>query len=205
MVSAGDTSYGMNNNSSSSSSSSSSGDPQHYGGGGYSDSSTGTVDTGQSVPIMPTVPATSSDASGDVSVDTKALKQFADNLETISETVGSARERVVGLKPIAPGTFPEATALKAKISGGDGGGGLQDGLAVSMHDLRQALMDIADKIRTMANKYSTMEELNEKAGSELHQLMQSAQSDLQSFQQHSAAVGQAAGADSPPTSGSTTV
>lgn len=208
MVSAGDTNYGMNNDSSSSSSdssdSSSDGDPEHYSGGEYTNSSTGTIDTGQKMPDMPTPPKGSSESGGDVSVDTTALKKFADNLDTIAAAVSGARKRVDGLLPIAPGTFTEAVALKAKISGGTGGGGLQEGLTVSMHDLNQALSDTADKIRTMANKYATLEEVNDKAGTELSQLMQSARSELQSFQQHSAAVGQSTGTDSSPAPSGTT-
>lgn len=180
----------------SSSSDSSSDDPKPYGGGDYHDTGTGTIDTGQAMPLMPTIPGIPRSGYGtDVSVDTMALKKFADNLDTIAEAVGKARDRVDNLQPIRPGTFTEATTLKAKISGGDGGGGLQEGLSLSMHDLRQALMETAEKIRTMADKYSTLEEVNSKAGSELSQLLQSAQSDLQAFQQDSAAVGQSVGGD----------
>ncbi|MGW7578911.1 hypothetical protein [Streptomyces sp. NPDC054765] len=194
----------MNNSSSSSSSNSSSDEPQHYQGGDYQDTSTGTVDASQALPDMPVIPATSS-GGGDVSVDTTALKKFADNLDTIAEAVGGARDRVVNLQQIRPGSFTEATTLKEKISGGSGGGGLQDGLAKSMHDLRQSLMDVADRIRTMANKYSTLEELNGKAGNELHQLMQTAQTDLQKFQSDSAGLGQELGShSSAPTPSSTT-
>ncbi|MFD7917709.1 hypothetical protein ACFV3R_00475 [Streptomyces sp. NPDC059740] len=211
MVSAGDTNYGMNNDSSSSSSSSSSDDsssggtygdkddPQHYDGGEYDGSTSGTVNTGQSVPDMPPpVASDDSDNGGDVSVDTMALKRFADNLDTIADAVGGARTRVDHLAPILPGKFKEAETLQAKISGGpQGGGGLQQGLVDSMHGLRQALMETAEKIRAMANKYDTLEELNNKAGSELTDLMQTAQRDLQAFQQDTTSLGQSAGTDVP--------
>ncbi|MFE3885224.1 hypothetical protein ACFXPQ_20345 [Streptomyces lydicus] len=197
MVSPGDTTYGNNNSSYDSSSSSSSDDPQHYQGGAYDDTSKGTVDTSQTIPVLPKIPVTSTSGGGDVSVDTTALKKFADNLDTIAEVVRGAMDRVDHIGEIRPGTFTEADALKAKISGP---GGLKEGLVKAMHDVRQSLMDIADKIRTLANKYSTLEELNGKAGNELHQLIQDAQTDLQSFQRDSAVLGQQLGADKPSSS-----
>lgn len=200
MVSAGDTNYGMNNNSSSSSSSddtstdSSTGEGV-YDGADFNPNSKGTVDTGQPMPDMPDGLQTDSGNGGDVSVDTKVLKQFADNLETIGEGVKKAWDRADQIQPIKPGLFTEALDLKGKINGSSGSGGLQQNLALSLDSLQTALTHTAEGIRTLANKYSTMEEVNAKAGSELHSLMSQASTDLQQFQQHSSAAGQSLESD----------
>jgi hypothetical protein len=72
----------------------------------------------------------------------------------------------------------------------------------SLTALRTALMDTAEGIRTLASKYSTIEEINQNAGNELSQLIQQAQSDLASLQSatgdsSAAPAAQPAGASQP--------
>ncbi|SDO76177.1 hypothetical protein [Actinacidiphila guanduensis] len=157
--------------------------PQSYPGGAYVPGS-GTVDTGQRIPDMPDVPRVLGNGSGTVSADTTALKVFADNLETIYEDLGTARQKVNDLQPLRAGgeQFVEAQTLTSKITGPRGGEGLQGNYLTSLHALRKALKDTADGIRDIAAKYSTIEELNAKAGSDLTHLIQDAQSDIQKLQ-----------------------
>jgi hypothetical protein len=157
--------------------------PQSYPGGAYVPGS-GTVDTGQRIPDMPDVPRVLGNGSGNVSADTTALKVFADNLETIYEDLGTARQKVNDLQPLRAGgeQFVEAQTLTSKITGPRGGEGLQGNYLTSLHALRKALKDTADGIRDIAAKYSTIEELNAKAGSDLTHLIQDAQSDIQKLQ-----------------------
>jgi hypothetical protein len=133
---------------------------------------------------MPDVPRVLGNGSGSVSADTTALKVFADNLETIYEDLGTARQKVNDLQPLRAGgeQFVEAQTLTSKITGPRGGEGLQGNYLTSLHALRKALKDTADGIRDIAAKYSTIEELNAKAGSDLTHLIQDAQSDIQKLQ-----------------------
>jgi hypothetical protein len=169
-------------NGSGGSASSGSNSPQAYSGGLYTDTSTGSIDTGQPLPAMP-APAVGPGGSGTTSVDTSSLKTFADNLDTISAALGHARTKLNGLQPIRPGgsEFVEAQALKSKVSGDHGDGGLQQSFVTSLHALRTALEDTAEGIRTLAGKYSTIEEINAKAGTELHQLIDTANTDVQAI------------------------
>jgi hypothetical protein len=157
---------------------------QPYTGGAFSDSSQGSIDTSQQIPKMPHVPGASGDGSANLSVDTTALKTFADNLDTIADALGRARTRLDQLQPVRAGgsEFVEAQNLASKITGNNGGEGLQENFVTSLTALRTALMDSAEGIRKIAGNYSTIEEINQKAGSDLNQLLQQAQGDLQKLQ-----------------------
>ncbi|MEU2778027.1 hypothetical protein ABZ646_35355 [Streptomyces sp. NPDC007162] len=153
--------------------------PEQYNGGTYTDSSTGNIDQ-STLPAVPRVPGSSAQGDGKTSVDTSSLKQFADNLGTLADALGEARTRVENLKPVACGTFNEAKSLAQSVTGDNG---LQPNYSKSLHLLRQALMDTADSVKTLAGKYSTIEDMNQKAGNDLQQLIQGAQSDTQALQQ----------------------
>ncbi|MEU9348161.1 hypothetical protein AB0D74_43905 [Streptomyces sp. NPDC048278] len=155
-------------------------EPQQYSGGTYTDGSTGHIDQG-SLPRIPAIPGIPSQgANGQTSVDTSSLKKFADNLDALTDSLGGARTRVVNLQPIAAGTFNEAKTLAQAVTGDNG---LQSNYGNSLHLLRQALMDTANSIRSLATKYSTIEEMNQKAGNDLQQLIQGAQGDIQALEQ----------------------
>ncbi|MCX4428686.1 hypothetical protein [Streptomyces mirabilis] len=155
-------------------------EPQQYSGGAYSDSSQGTIDHSM-LPALPTfsIPGVSEDGSGNVKVDTSVLKKYADNLDALAETIGTAWTRVMHLKDLAPGGFKEAGELKEAVTGDKG---LRPNYSDALHDLRTALMDAAVNLRTLATKYSTIEELNQKGGDELRTLITTAQTDLQKLQ-----------------------
>ncbi|WP_159055635.1 hypothetical protein, partial [Streptomyces griseorubiginosus] len=159
--------------------------PQPYPGGPYVPGN-GTVDTGQRIPDPPDVPRVLGNGSGNVSADTTALKIFADNLETIYGELDTARQKleVENLLPLRAGAdeFVEAHNLTSMITGPRGGEGLQGNYLTSLHALKKALQDTADGIREIAAKYSTIEELNAKAGSDLTDLIQNVQSDIQKLQ-----------------------
>lgn len=112
-------------------------------------------------------------------MDTSSLKKFADNLDTLAEALGGAKTRVDNLQAIAAGTFNEAKALAQTVTGENG---LQPNYSKSLHLLRQALMDTASSIRSLATKYSTIEEINQKAGSDLSNLIQQAETDIQALE-----------------------
>ena len=153
--------------------------PQQYTGGTYTDSSTGHIDQ-SALPTVPTIPAIpAQSANGNTSVDTSSLKKFADNLDTLAEALGGAKTRVDNLQAIAAGTFNEAKALAQAVTGQNG---LQPNYSKSLHLLRQALMDTASSIRSLATKYSTIEEINQKAGSDLSNLIQQAETDIQALE-----------------------
>jgi hypothetical protein len=155
-------------------------EPQQYSGGTYSDGSTGTIDQSE-LPTLPglSIPGVSTDADGNVRVDTKVLKNYADNLDTLAENVGTAWTRVDHLKDLAAGSFKEAKELEAAVTGDEG---LRPHYVDALHHLREALMDTASNLRTLATKYSTIEELNQKGGDDLQTLMTTAAADLQTLQ-----------------------
>ncbi|MCA1217017.1 hypothetical protein [Streptomyces sp. 8L] len=154
---------------------------QPYSGDTYDPSTQGTVDTGQKMPEMPDTPRVTGGSTTHLSVSTSALKVFADNLETIADALGKARNQLDQVAPIRAGAseFAEAQALANKITGADGDESLQQNYLGSLAALRNALIDTADGIRQIAGNYSTIEEVNEKAGSDLSQLLQQAQGDIQ--------------------------
>ncbi|MDH6630478.1 hypothetical protein M2271_008339 [Streptomyces sp. LBL] len=152
-------------------------EPQQYTGGDYSDSSQGALDAG-GLPTIPGVPANGTDTAGSkTSVDTSSLKTFADNLDTLADAVDGAYQRVVNLKPLAPGghSFAEAQNLKKAVTGDKGDAGLQPSFVLALHHLQEGLMKTARAIRDLANKYSSLEDLNREAGKELSGLIKDAQ------------------------------
>jgi hypothetical protein len=184
--------------------------PERYHGGLYTDSSKGHLDH-NTVPSPPSVPPKGQGAGGPTSVDTSSLTKFANNLDTLAEMLGDARNRVGALPDLAAGAFKEAEDLTAVVTGAkpgasaastsgsgsggsssgsssgsgtpddsvDGRGGLRGNFHKSLHDLRQVLMDTAQNVRTLAAKYSTIEELNQKAGEDLRQMISTTEQDLQ--------------------------
>ncbi|MEC3993794.1 hypothetical protein VSR01_09670 [Actinacidiphila sp. DG2A-62] len=120
-----------------------------------------------------------------MSVDTSALKIFADNLDTIASVVKTARQKLDPdhLNPILAGDdrFVEAHNLTSAITGKSGGEGLQQNYLDSLHALCTALEGTAEGIRDIATKYSTIEEVNAKAGNELSDLIREAQGDIQAI------------------------
>jgi hypothetical protein len=189
------------NSSSGDSSGSGSDSPQPYPGGLYTDSSQGHIDQSDAPPDLPTTLTQSgTGGGGNLAVDTSALKQFADNLDTIADALGGARQRLNQLQPIRAGgsEFVEAQNLAKKVTGTSGDGGLQQNTVESLTALRTALMDTADGIRQLATKYSTIEEINQKAGSDLNQLIQQAQGDIQKLQAATGGSGPSTGAPPPP-------
>ncbi|GAA1909025.1 hypothetical protein [Streptantibioticus ferralitis] len=177
--------------------------PQPYQGGLYTDSNPGHINPGQPTPAMPRIPA-SADGGAPLSVDTSALKTFSDNLDTIADALGGARKKLDQLQPVRAGgkEFVEAQNLARKVSGSHGDGGLQHNYVASLTALRTALMDTAEGIRTLANKYSSIEEINQKAGADLHQLLQQAQGDIGKLQQTAGGSGSHSGSSSGSNSGS---
>jgi hypothetical protein len=170
----------LGGNLTSGSSTSTSKTPEQYNGGTYTDGSTGQIDQ-STLPTTPRVPGSPTQgANGQTSVDTSSLKTFAENLGTLADALGQARTRVENLKPVACGTFNEAKKLAQSVTGDNG---LQPNYSKSLHLLRQALMDTADSVKTLAGKYSTIEDMNQKAGNDLQQLIQGAQRDTQALQQ----------------------
>ncbi|MFG2828505.1 hypothetical protein ACGFWI_13770 [Streptomyces sp. NPDC048434] len=173
--------------------------PQAYNGGLYTDSSKGHLDQSEIPPVrLQNIPQEG--ANGKTSVDTSSLKQFADNLDTLAEALGKARDRVDQMPVLAAGAFKEAKELEKVVSGGgktppsDGGKtppsgspgspdvGLRGNYHKALHDLRQVLMESALNVRTLANKYATIEEINRKAGKDLSNLISKAENGLQTLQ-----------------------
>lgn len=148
-----------------------------YDGPGYTEND-GHL-TKSPLPPPPKVPQNGNqNSSGRSSVDTSALKVFADNLDTLAYYLGDAREKVEDLKDLEGGAFKEAEDLKKVVTGTSDAKGLRENLDQSLHDIRTVLMDTAKNIRTLTSKYSSIEEINQKAGSELETLIDTAESEL---------------------------
>ncbi|MEV6028555.1 hypothetical protein [Streptomyces sp. NPDC052036] len=170
-------------------------EPQPYNGGTYTDGSTGHIDK-SSLPPVPAVPVSQKQGNGKTSVDTSSLKKFADNLDTLADMLGDARTRIQGIKDLAAGSFKEAEDLKRAVTGdrpaggtgdstsdsGGSGGGLRGNYYQALHDLRVVLKQTAENIRNLATKYSTIEDINAKAGSDLTNLINQAEGELQTLQ-----------------------
>ncbi len=64
-----------------------------------------------------------------------------------------------------------------------GQGGLRGNYYHALLDLRKSLVDTAQNVRTLAGKYTTIDEINQKAGQDLRDLINTSQKDLNALQQ----------------------
>ncbi len=104
----------------------------------------------------PKVPSTAKSGNGQTTVNTSALKQFADNIDQLTPQIRSTIDDL-GNVTIAAGAFPKAVTLATTITGS---GQLRDNLVSALTSMRDTLEDLSPAIRKIAADYTKSEDLN---------------------------------------------
>ncbi|WP_328605158.1 ESX-1 secretion-associated protein [Amycolatopsis sp. NBC_00345] len=116
----------------------------------------------------PTVPGGSEHpGKGVTTVNTKAMRTFADNMRTLADGPLSKIPGDLDAVNIKPGVF--ATAHDKLIQPIVGEGGLRDTTRTTVQDLVTALNDAADAVTKAANAYENADEANKMTTDEYNQ------------------------------------
>jgi hypothetical protein len=119
------------------------------------------------------------------SVDTDSLTTFASNVQALIAPVEAARTQIQGTS-VQPGAFYHADVMRSAINGsGSGSGSSSPGLAAQyekvLTDLANGLTDVHTAVTSLANKYTSTEELNSMSASDLQTTMSDAVGDFNSL------------------------
>jgi|GEM_PF-4895083 len=105
--------------------------------------------------------------SGAVRVDTHALIYFADMLDKLLEPIGKAVGELKRVN-VRPGNFAAADRIVERVSGP---AGLKKTYSDNLIRLRDGLMLLGKRLRELAKKYDTIEELNGAGATEVAALI----------------------------------
>ncbi|MEU6264572.1 hypothetical protein [Saccharopolyspora shandongensis] len=124
---------------------------------------------------VPKVPGDGGDkkkgGDGVISVNTKALAVFADNVEALRVMIGKSKKKTDEVN-VLPGGFNVAFKLRDKIMGtGDKDPGLKNNVRNYMDGLDIALANVRDEIRKLIVDYDSTEELNKLTTDKLSKVM----------------------------------
>ncbi|GAB1691054.1 hypothetical protein [Krasilnikovia sp. M28-CT-15] len=90
---------------------------------------------------------------GDLSVDGGALRHFAQAMRNAAGQLGPAVDQMRGVR-LRPGAFSVADTIRAGI------GDLAHQYAEKLRNTRDGLLVLADRMEDLADRYTTVEELN---------------------------------------------
>lgn len=108
---------------------------------------------------------------GKISVNTAALKKFADNVESLRVMVENSNTHTANID-ILPGGFHAAYELRKKIMGdGQGAAGLKADTEQYVKKLVVSLANIRDEVRKLVVDYDNAEDLNKITTEKLNTIM----------------------------------
>ena len=121
----------------------------------------------------PRIPQAVSADSGKTVVNTQALTHFGNNINELLAPVSTAQSSVNALAPVAAGAFDKAWTIQGDLTG-DGtrtsaGTDLKTSYGKVLTDLSNGLNDLVSAVKTMAQKYTTTDDLNNMKASDLQQ------------------------------------
>ena len=127
------------------------------------------------VPDVPDVPGGGGDnaggGQGKISVNTQALKKFAENIDSLRQMIADAAKQTDQVD-VKPGGFNAAYQLRDKINGsGDKTPGLRNDVRLYMDKTNKTLEHIRDEVRKMVADYDKSEDLNKLNADKLNQIM----------------------------------
>lgn len=129
------------------------------------------------VPLPPKVPGDGGDGKfngpGKISVNTQALKTFADNLETLRTSLAQSAGAKVKDLDIKPGAFSVAYAMRRRIaySANNADKVLKNDLHEYFRGLDIELANIRDAVRKLVADYDNTEDLNKLGADKLNTIM----------------------------------
>jgi hypothetical protein len=146
----------------------------------YDQTSTGAQDPSTIKPVgdMPKVPNEDTVAPADhdvLTVNTVALRKFANNLATLQEHIDTSA-KYVNLVDVKAGNFGAGYALTKVINLPDGG--LQADTYAFMSSVKETLFDVRTAIANLIKAYDDTEELNNLTGDKLADLLSEPFSDI---------------------------
>ncbi|MEV6231371.1 hypothetical protein AB0L88_26310 [Saccharopolyspora shandongensis] len=123
------------------------------------------------VPKVPGDDGEKKGGKGVISVNTKALAVFADNVESLRVMISNAKKKTDQVN-VLPGGFNLAFKLRDKIMGtGDKDPGLKTNVRNYMDGLDIALANVRDEVRKLIVDYDSTEELNKLTTDKLNKVM----------------------------------
>jgi hypothetical protein len=114
---------------------------------------------------------------GSTKVDTKAMKTFAANIQSLVDD-GSPLLQIrdnMDTVNVKPGMFKSAADLKSKIQSD---GGIRDQVRESLKNTIDALTHISMAVSGMASEYDSVEDANKMAGDKLNDYMSKVNTDI---------------------------
>ena len=146
----------------------------------YNQTTPGAQDPSTVKPVgdMPKVPDEDTVAPADqdvLTVNTEALRKFADNLATLQQHIDTSA-KYVNLVDVKAGHFGAGYALTKKVNLPDGG--LQADTYAFMISVKETLFDVRAAIATLIKEYDDAEELNDLTGDKLADLFSEPFSDI---------------------------
>lgn len=140
----------------------------------------------------PPVPGAKGAGKG-TSVDTPSMTVFANNIDTLIAPVLRAKE-VLQPVSVAPGTFYHANQIRTKTTGANSDDGeLKAGYITALDDLHKGLVDLRDGVRTLAQKYKTIDDANQMKAKDLSDAMEKATNDFNAMMSDNGGTGAALG------------
>ncbi|MDI5963750.1 hypothetical protein POF50_026575 [Streptomyces sp. SL13] len=149
---------------------------QQYGGGTTVPPGHGTF-TSSDPFTPPAVPGGSGASGRGTSVDTPTMNLFADNIDKLIAPTQQASQKLGGTS-VAPGAFYHADAMRTKVNGPNADDGLKESYVKVLADLGQGLGDLRDGIRSLAQKYSTVEDASTMTSTDLQNALQATSGDF---------------------------
>ncbi|PRY38971.1 hypothetical protein [Umezawaea tangerina] len=125
--------------------------------------------------VWGSLPKASENATSGVSVNTDALRMFAQNLRSLLVPLKAAQDSLEGMR-LAPGGFFDAYALVGKVLGSGAGAGeaIQPTTLDFIKKAVQAVTIAADELEGLARQYKSAEELNAATGHDVEEYIQGA-------------------------------
>lgn len=108
----------------------------------------------------------------DTSVDTTAIKAFADQMEEYITELKASREELTSQSSVAAGAFPSGVAIADKTNS------TTTSLIGAIEAMIETFTDLEEQMAKIANDYETMEEVNNIAAEKFNQLMAQVTSDI---------------------------
>ncbi|RKT86446.1 hypothetical protein SAMN05421805_10692 [Saccharopolyspora antimicrobica] len=122
---------------------------------------------------VPDVPGDNGENKGGekvIGVNTKALKVFADNVESLRDLIAKAKTKTDDVD-IKPGGFNLAYQMRGKIMGAENKAGLKNDVRSYLDELDITLRNVRDEVRKLVVDYDSTEELNKLTAEKLGTIM----------------------------------
>ncbi|WP_133116369.1 hypothetical protein [Amycolatopsis antarctica] len=122
------------------------------------------------VPNPPVWSGSADGGDGQTVVSVEAIRHVANSMTSLEEPLRRAIDDLRGVD-IRPGGFYHATAMRTAINGANSDGGLKSELTLTLTSILQGVVDIRDAMETMAARYTSTDQQNTLAATDVQRLM----------------------------------